>query len=635
MKKELLQKLLDDIRSVKIAVLGDFCLDAYWFIDESKSEISIETGQMTRPVRQQKYSLGGAGNVTNNLAAMGVKEIRAFGIIGPDPFGAEMVSLMKRVGIITDNLLVQEDNWSTHVYSKPYISDQEQNRIDFGNFNKLSESTADTLIRNLENEVEEFDLIIINQQVLSGIHTEYFRENLVKVVKKFPHKIFIADSRSYGDLYDGAYRKMNDREAARLCGIKKDPNEIVLRSEAMKAAGILYKRYGKPLFITRGSRGSVFVDESGVAEIFGLMILSRIDSVGAGDSYLAGIASSLAAGYPLNIAAEIGSFVAGVTVQKLFQTGTASPDEILHLGQDPDYIYSPEIAEDIRQASYLDDSEIEIINKWKDRPMISHAIFDHDGTISTLREGWELIMAPMMIRAILGDKYQDADEALYHKVQTRVQEFIDKTTGIQTLVQMKGLLDLIREFGCVPEDQMLNEFGYKMIYNNELLKMVREREKKLINGELSLEDLTIKNAVPFLKVLYNAGIKLYLASGTDEEDLKNEAHILGYDYLFEGGIYGAVGDITKEAKKIVLDRILNTIGESDTGQIAAFGDGPVEIRETHKRNGITVGVASNEIKRYGLNESKRTRLIKAGADIIVPDFSQLPNLLKLLNINYK
>ena len=60
----------------------------------------------------------------------------------------------------------------------------------------------------------------------------------------------------------------------------------------------------------------------------------------------------------------------------------------------------------------------------------------------------------------------------------RVDEYIDKTTGIQTLVQMKGLLGLIREFGCVPEEKILDESGYKKIYNDELLKMVKEREKK-------------------------------------------------------------------------------------------------------------------------------------------------------------
>ncbi len=153
-----------------------------------------------------------------------------------------------------------------------------------------------------------------------------------------------------------------------------------------------------------------------------------------------------------------------------------------------------------------------------------------------------------------------------------------------------------------------------------------------MNDELTLEDFTIKGALPFLQKLYDAGIKLYLASGTDVEDVKSEAQVLGYDHLFEGRIYGAVGDINKEAKKIVLDRILDSIGESAAENVATFGDGPVEIRETNKRGGITVGVASNELRRYGLNEKKRTRLIKAGADIIIPDFSQYQLLLNFLNI---
>jgi len=632
MKAELLQKIIRRISSVKIAVVGDFCLDAYWFVDESKSEVSIETGHLTRPVREQKYSPGGAGNVTNNLAAMGVKDIRAFGIIGPDPFGPEMVNLMKMSGINTDNLLIQKEQWATHVYIKPYIDDNEQNRIDFGNYNILSEETANRLIFNLEKEVNKVDLVIINQQVLSGIHTEYFKKKLVEVINRFPEKIFVADSRNYTDFYDGAYRKMNDTEASLLSGIKRGPNEILPYSDVLKAGKMLYRRYQKPLFITRGSRGSLAVNESGVTETLGLMIISKVDTVGAGDSYLAGAASTLAAGYPMEIAAEIGSYVAGVTVQKLFQTGTATPSEILQIGQNPDYIYHPELAEDIRQARYLKDTEIEIIRKWPKELCIKHAIFDHDGTISTLREGWELIMAPMMIKAVLGDKFYETDEILYHKIESRVYEFIDKTTGMQTLMQMKILLEVIREFGFVPEDQMLDEFGYKEIFNKELMLMVKERERKLKRAELSVEDFTLKNALPFLNKLYNAGVKLYLASGTDEEDVKNEASFLGYDYLFEGGIFGAVGDINKDAKKIVLDRILDMIGESETGQIATFGDGPVEIRETHKRGGITIGVASNELKRYGLNKIKRTRLIKAGADIIIPDFSQSAELLSLLNI---
>lgn len=632
MRKEQLKIILEDISSVKIAVIGDFCLDSYWFIDEAMSEISVETNQATRPVREQRYSLGGAGNVAGNLAAMGVKDVRAFGVIGPDPFGAEMVKIMRGNGINPDSLLIQEKQWSTHTYAKPYIADKELNRIDFGNYNLLSKETADDLIANLINEIPEVDVVLINQQVPSGIHTDYFKQKLLAVISQFPNKMFIVDSRNFNDFYHGTIRKMNDTEAACLCGLNKTPDDAVLYSEVAACAEELYRRFKKPLFITRGQKGSLTISEKGISNISGLMIIGRVDTVGAGDSYLAGAASALAAGYDMEVAAVIGTLVAGVTVQKLFQTGTATPEEIMAIGSDPDYVYAPELAEDIRHASYLPDTDIEIVNPWTEQLRVKYAIFDHDGTISTLREGWENIMAPMMVKAVLGKKYHQADEVLYQKVQARVNEYIDKTTGIQTLVQMNGLLDIIREFGCVPEEEMLDEFGYKKIYNDELLLMVKIREDKFRKGELSLEDFTVKNAVLFLQKLHDAGVKLYLASGTDEEDVKKEAQILGYAHLFEGRIYGAVGDVTKEAKKIVLDRILSSIGESSFGKLITFGDGPVEMRETRKREGISIGIASNELKRFGLNESKRTRLIKAGADVIIPDFSQINPLLRLLNI---
>jgi len=632
MKKEELKKILNDISSVKIIVVGDFCLDAYWFIDETMSEISVETNEVTRPVRQQRYSLGGAGNVTNNLAAMGIKDIMAFGVIGTDPFGSEMVRIMNETGIQTRNMLIQKDVWYTHTYAKPYINDRELNRVDFGNYNQLSDKTADILINNLINEIPEVDIILINQQVPSGIHTGYFKNKLLEVIRKFPGKIFIVDSRNFNDFYDGTIRKMNDTEASRLCGFNRKPDEEIAYSEVVSYARNLFERFHKPLFITRGSKGSLTIDQSGISEIPGLMIISKVDTVGAGDSYLAGAASALAAGYNMEIAARLGTFVAGVTVQKLFQTGTATPEEILAIGEDPDFIYSSDLADNIRQAHYLNNTEIEIVNKWKSKPQILHAIFDHDGTISTLREGWELIMAPVMIKAILGDKYLTADESQLKKVRAQVDEYIDKTTGIQTLTQMRGLVGLVRDFGFVPEENILDEFGYKKKYNEELMKMVRDREKKFTSGELTVDDFTLKGSLPFLQKLADAGVILYLASGTDEDDVKKEAAVLGYDHLFEGRIYGAVGDINKEAKKIVLDRILDIIGESASGKVATFGDGPVEIRETRKRSGITIGVASNELKRFGLNEKKRTRLIKAGADIIIPDFSQYQNLLSLLNI---
>ena len=626
-----LKRILADVQSVSIAVLGDFCLDAYWFIDDSISEISIETGQRTHPVSEQRYSLGGAGNVTANLAVMGVGKVKAFGVTGSDLWGCEMRNIMKSLGISHENLITQENGWMTHTYAKPYIGDNELSRVDFGNLNVLNENTADSLLNNLENDLENLDLVIINQQVPSGIHTESFRRKLLSVIKGHPNKIFITDSRNYNDFFDGSFRKMNDNEALRLCGAERQSDEVISSAELVPATRQLFAKYGKPVFITRGSRGSLIIDNEGIRHVPGLQILGRVDTVGAGDSYLAGAASALAAGYGMQEAAYLGTFVAGVTVQKLFQTGTASQAEILSIAADPDFNYNSDLAHDEKLAVCLPDSNIEIINKWH-KPVISHAIFDHDGTISTLREGWEGIMEPVMIRAVLGEQYSVVSPSLLQNVRSRVKEYIDKTTGIQTLVQMHGLIDIIREFGLVPDNRILDARGYKKIYNDELLSMISVREQKFISGERSLDDYTVMNSVSFLKALYDSGVRLYLASGTDIEDVIHEARLLGYDCFFEDRIYGSVGDITKDAKKIVLDKILDNIGTEKVSGIVTFGDGPVELRETKKRGGLAIGVASDEIKRSGLNSRKRSRLVLAGADAVIPDFSEYQKVMELLNL---
>jgi phosphoglycolate phosphatase-like HAD superfamily hydrolase len=209
---------------------------------------------------------------------------------------------------------------------------------------------------------------------------------------------------------------------------------------------------------------------------------------------------------------------------------------------------------------------------------------------------------------------------------------VSKTTGIQTITQMEGLVELVREFGCVPEAEILDPAGYKRIFTDDLTGLVAARVEKLNRGELSPEDYMVKGALPFLESLAGTGIVLYLASGTDQPDVEAEAKALGYAALFGGRIYGSIGRSDRDAKKVVLERILGEVGSPAATTLIAFGDGPVEIRETHKAGGFTVGVASDDIRRYGLNPDKRSRLIQAGADLIVPDYTQLRTLLALLGL---
>ena len=634
--KEELQRLLNDIQTARVGVIGDFCVDAYWFIAQSASEISVETGLPTRPVQKQRYTLGGAGNVVMNLLDLGVGQVRVFGVVGSDPFGYQMRQLLTSPRVDLDGLLVQPSGWDTHVYTKPYAEDKEQSRIDFGNFNALADAVAADLLARLEAQLGGLDIVLVNEQVIRGIHhSEFFRERLAALIARHPDRRFILDSRHFSGCYEGAIRKINDREAARLCGIQRGPGDLVLYEEACKATETLWSQFKRPVFVSRGARGVLVCDEKGVQEVPGLLILGRTDSVGAGDSMLSGISAALAAGRDSLTAAQLGNFVAGVTVQKLFITGTATPAEVMAIGASPDYVYRPELADDPRRARFIPGTEFEIVSEQPPSTgsgRFTHVILDHDGTISTLREGWEKIMEPVMIRSILGERYAHADESLYHNVVTRVREYIDKTTGIQTIQQMEGLVAMVREFRCVPPENVLDAAGYKKIYNEALMALVNERIAKLRRGELAVEDYTLKNAVPFLRALHKAGLKLYLASGTDEEDVRNEAAGLGYAGLFEGRIYGSVDRADQDAKRIVLERILADVGERNAAHLLTFGDGPVEIRETHKRGGFAVGIASDEVRRFGGNPAKRGRLIRAGADMLIPDYSQLPRLLAVLGI---
>jgi phosphoglycolate phosphatase-like HAD superfamily hydrolase len=135
--------------------------------------------------------------------------------------------------------------------------------------------------------------------------------------------------------------------------------------------------------------------------------------------------------------------------------------------------------------------------------------------------------------------------------------------------------------------------------------------------------------VPFLEALRAMGLTLYLASGTDHDDVRREAEALGYAALFDGGIYGALDRGQPHAKRRVIQRILGENG-LDGSRLAVFGDGPVELREARKRHGAAIGVASDEVRRYGLDPGKRARLVKAGAHLVIPDYTQAGRLLALL-----
>ncbi|MEE9169172.1 MAG: PfkB family carbohydrate kinase [bacterium] len=625
------KEILARIKKARIAIYGDFCLDAYWALNPRGSEISVETGIPAQAVSKQSYSLGGASNIAANLAALEPSQIHVIGAIGDDIFGRELARQLTKLGVDAKWLVVQKENFDTVTFCKPYLVGEEQSRIDFGFFNQRTESTDDILLEGLRMALETADVIVLSQQVPGSIANESFIDDVNALVKAFPEKIVLLDSRHYGGRFTNVHRKTNEVEAALLNGIKVSPEDVLGLADVQRCAKALYQKSGKPIFVTRGARGMVVHDAKGSYEIPGVHLLNRLDPVGAGDTTISGLACCLAAGLGPVEAAEFANLAAAVTVQKLFQTGTASGSEILELAESAVYICQPELAEDIGQARYLESSEIEICCDLESMPggRTSHVLFDHDGTISILREGWEAVMEQVMVKAILGEHHETAGETLVQRIRNRVREYIDHSTGIQTILQMEELVKMVQEFGMVRSENILDKAGYKKTYNDALMNIVNQRLTKLKTGKLDEASFTLRDAVPFLRSLREKNVTLYLASGTDEEDVVREANALGYAEFFGGGIYGAVGDVKKYSKKIVFERIIRR-NKLNGPELVCFGDGPVEMRECRRQGGIAIGIASDETRGHGLNVEKRKRLIKAGAHFVMPDFSQGDTILELL-----
>jgi rfaE bifunctional protein kinase chain/domain len=400
-----LESALSRAAQARIAVIGDFCVDAYWYLDDEKpAPTSLETGLPIQCVRRQTYGLGGAGNVVANLIDLGVNHVRAIGMIGPDPWGTELMRLLRARGADVSGMLAGDADWQTTVYAKPYSGEVEQSRFDFGGFNRLSHEGLTALVTQLRAAAAVCDVVVINQQFQSGLGEEAVVARLNRVIAESPKTRFIVDSRDAAALFRGAILKLNAVEAARLVGCTEiasrgnDPEAV--QRHALKLAA----QTGQPVFVTRGERGIVVADGAKVTELPGIQVIDRTDPVGAGDTVVAAVAAAVGSGSDPVTAAALANIAASITVRKLRTTGTATPAEILSVGPAPDFIYAPDLADDPRAARCVQGTEIELVRDLPENIRIRHAIFDHDGTLSTLRQGWGKIMEAVMVRAVLGPR---------------------------------------------------------------------------------------------------------------------------------------------------------------------------------------------------------------------------------------
>jgi phosphoglycolate phosphatase len=238
-------------------------------------------------------------------------------------------------------------------------------------------------------------------------------------------------------------------------------------------------------------------------------------------------------------------------------------------------------------------------------------LFDFDGTLSLIRSGWMNVMVPMMVEVLADLKTGESEEQL----RTLVEEFVWRLTGKETIYQMIAFAEAVEARGGKP----LEPLAYKKMYLDLLWVKIESRVEALRKGQADPEQYLVPGARELLERLKARGLKMYLASGTDEIYMKEEARLLGVSKYFDGGVYGALDDYKSFSKAILIQRILST-AEFQGNEFLGFGDGYVEIEEVKNVGGVAVGVASEEPACTKVDQWKRQRLIGVGADYIVPNF---------------
>lgn len=269
----------------------------------------------------------------------------------------------------------------------------------------------------------------------------------------------------------------------------------------------------------------------------------------------------------------------------------------------------------------LPGTSVEILNPSMERGKIRHAIFDFDGTLSLVREGWQDVMVPMMLEYLSAVAPDEHPESIAHTVR----DFVTRLTGKQTIYQMIELAEQITKRGGTPLDPL----EYKYEYLRRLEVRIADRVRGLENKSITPDSLLIPGSIELLEGLRARGVRMYLASGTDEPFVFREAKLLGVDGYFDGGIFGALDNYQNFSKKMVIDRIINENSLSGP-ELVAFGDGYVEIENAKGVGGIAVGMPTFESDPVRWDDWKKERLKQAGADLLIPNFIDHRPLLSFL-----
>jgi rfaE bifunctional protein kinase chain/domain len=330
-----LQQLTSCYPKLRIALVGDICLDRYFEIDPGLQETSLETNLPVHNVVRVRCQPGGAGTILNNLVALGVGTIYPAALVGRDGEGYELRRALEKLPGVRLDWLIQTPERHTFTYSKPLLMHknrppEELNRLDIKNWTPTPDILQGELVEAVGSLAREVDAMILLDQVdlpETGVVTRKVLGAVREAAEANPNLLIIADSRRSLRGYPPVSLKMNATELGLFVNA---PRELALEEIKDKALS-LSAEYGRHVFVTMAEDGMIGAYRGAVEIVPALPIRGEIDIVGAGDAVTANLTTALSAGANLKEALQIAQMAASIVIHQLGTTGTANPTQLLEL----------------------------------------------------------------------------------------------------------------------------------------------------------------------------------------------------------------------------------------------------------------------------------------------------------------
>ena len=300
-----------------ILVVGDLMIDHYLW--GSCERISPEAPVQVVDIAKETTVLGGAGNVINNLNALGAR-VSVSSVIGDDDNGRELIGMLHDIGVNSDNIISQEGR-KTSKKSRVIAVSQQVLRYDKESKDNILDKSSAKILKSLTQDIEKYDIVILSDYG-KGVLTEELCQGIIKLATTKNVKVLVDPKGHDFSKYRGSYLLTpNKKEAILATQIdivdKKSLTQALLKLKTECKLGLS--------LITLSEDGIATYDDE--LKIFPTVAKEVFDVTGAGDTVIASIAFALSAGKSIEETAKFSNLAAGVVVGKI-GSATVTMDEI-------------------------------------------------------------------------------------------------------------------------------------------------------------------------------------------------------------------------------------------------------------------------------------------------------------------